>query len=344
MNTALHERTTLVITSIADSTNAALRDYAQKTAGHGIGYVIAGDAKSPKDFSLEGCNFLSLEQQFNSGFSLARILPVGHYSRKNIGYLEAMRAGSGVIIETDDDNYARSDFWKPRSPRVAALLYENRGWLNAYRLFSKQNIWPRGFDLESINNTPDNSYSEGVYHCPIQQGLADANPDVDAIYRMTQPLPVSFDRHPAVALGNMSWCPFNSQNTTWFKDAFMLMYLPSYCSFRMTDIWRSFVAQRICWANDMRVLFHSATVWQERNDHNLMSDFKDEIPGYLNNDSIAKRLESLSLRGGLEYIPDNLQACYKVFVDMNLIDAKELNLLEAWIDNVSHIMPDNTII
>ena len=62
---------------------------------------------------------------------------------------------------------------------------------------------------------------------PIWQGLADRNPDIDAIYRLTQPLPVHFDKTKLrIALAEGSICPFNSQNTTWFREAFPLMYLP----------------------------------------------------------------------------------------------------------------------
>lgn len=77
----------------------------------------------------------------------------------------------------------------------------------------------------------------------------------------------------------------------------------------MTDIWRSFVAQRVAWECGWSVLFHGPTVWQERNDHNLMRDFEDEVPGYLNNSAIREALESLSLQKRLfprhqhEYAP-----------------------------------------
>src|SRR3712207_7949160 len=37
--------------------------------------------------------------------------------------------------------------------------------------------------------------------CPIQQGLADENPDVDAIYRLALPLPQNFRSDRRVALG-----------------------------------------------------------------------------------------------------------------------------------------------
>ena len=49
------------------------------------------------------------------------------------------------------------------------------------------------------------------------------NPDVDAIYRLTAKLPIIFEKNNTIALGSKTWCPFNSQNTTWFKPAFPLL-------------------------------------------------------------------------------------------------------------------------
>jgi hypothetical protein len=105
----------------------------------------------------------------------------------------------------------------------------------------------------------------------------------------------------------------------------------------MTDIWRSFVAQRICWANDWGILFHEPTVWQERNEHNLMRDFRDEVPGYLNNASIAEALDKLSLPHGADKLGDNLRACYEELVRMELVGKQELDLLEAWIADLEQI-------
>ncbi|MNR34419.1 hypothetical protein D3C85_1521910 [compost metagenome] len=109
------------------------------------------------------------------------------------------------------------------------------------------------------------------------------------------------------------------------------MYLPSYCSFRMTDIWRSFVAQRIAWTCNWPILFHQSTVRQERNEHNLMTDFKEEISGYTNNHQIIKSLSELSLKNGIDNIPENMILCYNKLMELGLIDPKELTLLEAWL-------------
>jgi len=145
------------------------------------------------------------------------------------------------------------------------------------------------------------------------------------------PLPQSFRKDRRVALADGSWCPFNSQNTRWWRDAFELLYLPSYCSFRMTDIWRSFIAQRIAWLNDWAILFTEPTMKQDRNVHNLMRDFEDEIPGYLHNETICETLQALPLESSQAKIADNLRICYEKLVAMSLIGKEELPLLDAWL-------------
>jgi hypothetical protein len=321
--------TALVITSISGP-NAVLRSFAEGCARKGIHFIMIGDVPSPKDFELDGCDFWSLERQRTMPFELAAILPERHYGRKNLGYLQAIGQGAGVILESDDDNFPLDGFWEARESRFNAATLQEKGWVNLYRYFSDERIWPRGFPLEHLQTPLPGLDGEMDVHCPIQQGLADKNPDVDAIYRLTGPLPVDFNKRAPIALGARSWCPFNSQNTTWRAEAFPLLYLPSYCSFRMTDIWRSYVAVRICWENDWNVLFHNSTVWQERNEHDLMKDFADELIGYQNNKAICERLEKLSLRSGTEHIHENMLKCYEQFIDMGLVGKAEMPLIEAW--------------
>ena len=334
--------TALVITSIA-SPNAVLRRYAQGCQERGMPFILIGDRSSPPDFQLEGCAYFGLDAQTEMPFALAKLLPERHYARKNLGYLEAIRRGATTIVETDDDNAPTDAFWAPRTQQVMAEPVAEPGWVNVYRHFSDERIWPRGFALERLQDPVPGVAPAASRNCPVQQGLADGDPDVDAIYRLTGLLPVNFSKraHP-VSLPPGSWCPFNSQNTTWFAAAFPLLYLPAYCSFRMTDIWRSFVALRIMHANDWQLLFHNATVWQDRNAHDLMRDMGDELVGYRNNLRVVERLAELEIVPGSAHLLTNLRACYSVFIDMGLVDAAERPLLDAWctdMERLAHTRP-----
>jgi hypothetical protein len=329
-------KTALIVTSISAPTEA-MKALAAGAADNQFDFYVIGDSKTPSGYQLDGCKFYSLEDQLDRGGRFARLCPTKHYARKNVGYLLALEAGAELIIETDDDNLPYESFWAARNRMQTVPVLENTDWVNIYSYFTPTNIWPRGLPLDAVQNgVPDYaSLRAREADCPIQQGLADEDPDVDAIYRLTLPLPVSFQPGRRVALGSNAWCPFNSQNTTWWKDAFPLLYLPAYCSLRMTDIWRSFIAQRIASVNGWAVLFHEATVWQERNEHNLMRDFEDEIPGYLNNRRIGKVLEQLDLRPGVDQLSDNLLICYEALIRIGVFDARELALLEAWTSSIT---------
>jgi hypothetical protein len=331
-------KTSLVITSIS-APNAALRQLAQGCRERGIAFYLIGDSSSPAEFHLDGCEFFSISRQEEAGLRFAALCPKRHYARKNIGYLLAIRDGAETIIETDDDNLPHPTFWNQRSRKQNVATLRDAGWLNVYGYFTDDLVWPRGLPLDAVRGSvpPFETLSVELVDCPIQQGLADGNPDVDAIFRLLFPATVRFHTSRRVALGRATWCPFNSQNTAWWPDAYPLLYLPAYCSFRMTDIWRSLVAQRIAWANGWMVLFHEATVWQDRNQHDLMRDFQDEIPGYLHNRRIAEALDALSLSPGVENIPDNLRLCYGELVRRSWLDGRELPLLDAWLDDLSEI-------
>jgi hypothetical protein len=332
----MSEKISLVVTSIAPP-QSILKALARGSAENNYHFIVIGDTTSPEKFQLDSCDFYSLEQQNDLPFKFSKACPLRHYSRKNIGYLIAAANGSDIIIETDDDNLPGTDFWNKRVRKQEVDYISEKGWVNVYRFFSDSRIWPRGYPLELLQNSAaEITANKGIVDCPVQQGLANGNPDVDAVYRLTLPLPQNF-KTGRIALGNQTWCPFNSQNTTFFKEAFPLLYLPSFCSFRMTDIWRSFIAQRIAWTNNWYILFHEPTVHQERNEHNLMKDFADEIPGYLNNFKICEALSGLDLKSGTDNIPDNMVRCYDKLINMELIDKAELKLLDNWLEDLNNI-------
>lgn len=321
---------TLIVTSISHPTKA-MKELANGAGANNLRFICIGDAKSPHRYILDNCEFFSLDDQQKITFETSALLPVGHYSRKNIGYLIAIRDGAQEILETDDDNSPLSDFWTRHSPLVKGRVKSNSEWVNAYSFFTDQKIWPRGFPLEKIGIPERGSIDcTGEHFSPIQQGLANGDADVDAVYRLTNNSLITFSDDEPLILGKGVWCPFNSQNTWWTSVAFELMYLPSYCSFRMTDIWRSFVAQACLWPNDWRLSFHAPSVFQERNQHDLLRDFQDEVPGYLNNQKIVDVFNSLNLRKGQYALHENMFLCYEKLIEMGLVEAKELEILSAW--------------
>jgi len=330
----------IVVTSIS-SPNEVLESIAEGSARSDFRFLVIGDVKSPADFALKDCRFLSLREQQGLNFRYASVCPERSYTRKNIGYLLAISEKAPYIVETDDDNFPRKEFWSERQQHIRGDQTPAKGWVNAYAFFTDAFIYPRGFPLREArslgSNTRERLSVAKAEYCPIQQGLADENPDVDAVYRLLYPLPFTFQEQTQLILAKGQWCPFNSQNTTFFPEAYPLMYLPAYCSFRMTDIWRSFVAQRIAWEYGWKIAFQSATVYQKRNEHDLMKDFEDEVAGYLHNEEIAQALDTTKLSGAPGSIFSNLRKCYETLINMGLISDAELPLLDAWSDDLQRV-------
>lgn len=329
-----------VVTTIQAPT-PAVRGLHRRLAACGGRLVVAGDQKGPAAFDLPECDFLSLADQRASGFALAPILPPGHYARKNVGYLRAIRAGATCVYETDDDN-APLATWAPRAETVEApRRVAGTGWTNVYRQFTADpQIWPRGFPLARVAAGPAPCGAPGApVRAPIQQGLVNGSPDVDAVWRLTQDRPFDFDARAPVWLGAGQWCPFNTQSTWWWPVAYPLLYVPSHCSFRTCDIWKSFVAQRCLWAAGMGVAFHAPEVVQDRNPHDYLRDFRDEVPGYLHNERIAEILSALPLPEGADRVADNLRACYAALAAETVFPPEELPLVDAWLADLGRMPP-----
>ncbi|HKQ76392.1 MAG TPA: STELLO glycosyltransferase family protein [Blastocatellia bacterium] len=325
-----------VITTIQEPT-PSIQILSKVNRDFGSRIIIIGDKKGPSRFDLECGDFFPLNAQAQLNFRLAQILPTGHYARKNLGYLIAIQRGASCIYETDDDNEPAAN-WRPRSLTIEAQKIAPTPWVNVYRLFSDELIWPRGFPLSLIRDPNtyciDRRTPAVTLNAPIQQGLSDSSPDVDAIWRLLFDHEFSFQPRPSVWLPPGSWCPFNSQSTWWWPIAYPLLYLPSFCSFRMTDVWRSFVAQRCLWELGYGLVFHPPEVIQRRNSHDNLQDFRDETPGYANNLQIVDLLTEADLQPGPNSVSDNLIRCYELLIRNGYIAKDESPLLNAWLEDL----------
>jgi hypothetical protein len=320
----------IVITSIFGPT-AGIRRFAEIP---GLRCVVVGDRKTPPGWVCPGVEYISPDAQLRLGYRLAESLPWDHYARKMIGYLWAMEQGAYAIVDTDDDNIP-SDDWA--FPDFDGDFAEARGpaYYNAYRRYTDEFVWPRGFPLRWIKDIAPPSWVEGQQQVGVWQGLADGDPDVDAIHRLTFSKQITFSKRAPIVLGAGTVCPFNSQNTMFRSDVFTLMYLPALVTFRFTDILRSLVAQPILWAHGYRLGFLSATVSQERNEHDLLDDFASEVPMYLHTERVVELATSIADAG--RSIDENLRSVYDALAEEGIVESGELALLDAWLEDIAAI-------
>lgn len=324
----------LVITTIAHPTRAVLR-FRELLAGWHL--IVVGDRKTPSSWDTEGVEFIQYDTPPPVAAELAALLPYNSYSRKNIGYIVAIAGGAPTIVETDDDNYPYDAFGARLHSRVRGQVCRQTGWVNVYQAFTTHRIWPRGLPLPVIGPSlgrPLDLGREIEADCPIQQYLADGDPDVDAIYRLVDGRDVRFAGTPVI-LEPGTWSPLNSQNTVWWPLAYRLLYLPSHVSFRVTDIWRGLVATAVREARGWSIAVLPPTVLQERNPHDLLQDFADEVPAYLENARILERL--IAAVAPRSNDAGALRAAYEELLAMGLVPREELGLVDAWNEALDEI-------
>ena len=336
----------LVITTIQPPTNG-VRAIAQRAADNGMRFFVIGDQRSPREWECQGATYYSYEQQTQLPFATAEVVPPNTYTRKMLGYLLAAVTGCSTIRETDDDNLPYDKFFDVPPTVIRARIAKSiKSWVNIYSYFTDRYTWPRGFPLRHLHDAGRSeapiSGEDDVSGLIIFQAIADGDPDVDAVYRLTgcDVSDIHFSQNPPLRIPHGSWTPFNSQATTWPIELLPLMYLPSTCSFRMTDIWRSFIAQRLLPSFDAKLLITSATVFQERNAHDLMRDFVDEIEGYTGYERFIHTLEEIPVGGRESSVLSDLRLIYLRLVQENFFASSEIPLLEAWLTDIKELQPE----
>lgn len=320
----------IIITSIFPPTEAV--EAFSKLKEHQL--IVVGDRKTPENWQHNNVQYLSVKDQEASGYQLAKVMPYNHYCRKMLGYLEAIKQGAETIVDTDDDNIPKANWQFPALEATYDALPVDEGFVNIYQLFTNQKIWPRGLPLNLINTDFQLESKLQRANCKvgIWQGLADEDPDVDAIYRLTSDTWCDFNERAPVVLPAGTVCPFNSQNTLIRKELFPLLYLPTYVTFRFTDILRGLVAQPIMNLYGYQLGFTQATVVQKRNPHDYMKDFESEIPMYLHCEKVVELTHQAI--SATHSIKDNLHLAYEAFLKAGIVTEKEMTTLEAWLQDI----------
>jgi hypothetical protein len=312
----------LIITTI-NPPNERLKEY--QSLGYNL--VIVGDTKSDDSLweqSEYSDYYLSYADQKQLYPELSELIGERTYARKNIGYLYAASKGAKIMWETDDDTFPRMDVGDPLKyiDEKYCVAPDGVNVWNPYDYFAEETkIWPRGLPLGNVlhpsaSHKPFNQNT----NFSILQTLVNLEPDVDAIFRLTQnyePMHFSPTRDVVKLLGD-TLTPANTQSTFWVKrEDFVWMYFPKTVSNRMGDILKMYIAQKHC-----ELAYAGFLTEQIRNEHDFMVDFKEEVPLYLSVDSLLDEIMNLKFET-LSQIYENLSA-------LKICDPAEVHIADSF--------------
>jgi len=299
------------------------------TSQPGWDLIVVGDSKTDDSWyrSLH-CIYLGLTEQKEQFPSLFEKIPLRSYTRKMFGYLYAIQHNKSIIYDTDDDNKYTDDLDLFMSSKNSVTC-DTPGFVNLYRLFTDEHIWPRGIppNHTSVTEVPSVTPGAPALDVAVIQGLVNNDPDVDAFYRINvKNTPFTFEKDPGydVILGKNSVCPFNTQNTFWFDPStFYAMYLPVSVTFRYTDILRGFIALFQLWKQNKTIKFTLPTAIQDRNEHDLKKDYESEEPMYKTAEQVIQLLHENSDAG--------LKDVYRILCNHGIVQESEMAVLDEWL-------------
>ncbi|KAK3600918.1 hypothetical protein CHS0354_013298 [Potamilus streckersoni] len=284
--------------------------------------------------------------------AISRTLPWKHFGRKNIGYVYSIHHGAEYIWDFDDDNVGIINLTMLIEKTNFSYLIPCSGWsntlINPYPYFGVNETysWPRGFPLEEIRNptvTPRLCQSYAPMTIGVIQSLANKQPDVDAIYRLTRDNPFDFKAtlrsHQPIMIPRGSYTPFNAQATLWAKPAFFYIPLPISVDGRVTDIWRSYFAEYFFHRDDIKLIFSPPYVRQDRNPHNLLKDLDAENDLYLRSNLLTNLLSELSNTN----ISLGLQQLYDELYMRGYIESEDLKFIYAWVKTIEAIYKERQL-
>jgi hypothetical protein len=296
--------------------------------------IIVGDLKTPDSYKNEDCIFLDIRLQKILYPELYELIPFNHYSRKNFGYVYAIQHKYKIIYETDDDNIPYDNFDNIlKYDNIHLISEHNNKWINIFKYFTNNNhIWPRGYPLSLLKNEPNFSIENTDIEPSIINGLVENDPDVDALFRIIckHQDSIVWEKNKTVLISNKNVCTFNTQNTFWLNpELFVSMLIPSTVSFRYCDILRGIICNIILKKTNNYMMYSSPNVVQNRNEHNLINDFKSEYEMYIHNEKILDFIEN-----DLDIIIDVkelLQQIYNNLLINGVIKELDIIILNAWI-------------
>lgn len=322
----------IIITTINKYENTSIENYLK----YNYDIIVVGDKKTPHD-TYKNKNIIYLSPESDYFYELSNLLPYNHYCRKNLGYLYVIKNKYDIIFDTDDDNYPMENFDSWNSKNMIFKFIKSPKYPNILSLYTNIHIWPRGYPLELINKKQNIELEDceeklkskiGIY-----QGLSEGEPDVDAIFRLTNQNyndDIKFDDNKAFLINKNVYSQGNTQITLWVKpELFHLLYIPCTVSFRFCDILKMYIAQKCMWEYDKLLCYISPIVRQNRNEHDFMKDFHSEYSMYSETLNLIDEIfNNINLNGNKE----DILLIYNKLLENKIVLEKEIIILKKWLE------------
>ena len=301
-----------IVTTTINPPSKAINLFAEKKDWK---LIIVGDLITPHELfrSLEKNHnnvlYLSPDDQKKKYPELSKAIGWRSIQRRNIGFIEAYKRGAEIVATIDDDNIPLKNWGENLMLGKKTEVNYYTTDLEAFDPVGATNypaLWHRGYPLQLLPKRDYTKKSTKTISPDIQADFWNGDPDIDAVCRMEYAPECSFeDKYFPIASNRIS--PFDSQNTFLTRKVLKNYFLLPEIG-RMDDIWASYYLQAIGY----KVIYGKASVYQERNKHDLIEDMKAEYLGYENSLTILKSIKK-DPESILNFLPDKSKKCLEIY-------------------------------
>jgi hypothetical protein len=109
--------------------------------------------------------------------------------------------------------------------------------------------------------------------------------------------------------------------------------MPKGVSFRVSDIWRGYWVQRLLWDTGGALCFLPPNAYQDRNEHDILKDFSQELDLYLKADRFITMLSDW--RSDRQNLFDRMNDLFACMVVEEFFGSEDLKLAQAWIEDLT---------
>ena len=293
-----------IVTTTVNSPTEATKRFAEKKDWT---LVVVGDTKTPhQEYKDIDCVYLSPNIQETLHKELSDVIGWKSIQRRNLGFLFAYQHGADIVATVDDDNIPYDD-WGDNvlvGQEVECDLYEPEDDVfDPLSVTNTPHIWHRGYPIELLQKRHRVEYKGKVKRkVLVQADLWDGDPDIDAMARLTMKPIVKYNIENPFCSNKIA--PFNSQNTFLSREVIPFYTVLPHIG-RMDDIWGAYIMQHY-FPNS--VIYNKASVYQDRNIQDLITNLEKEVIGYRNTLSLIKNLSDYN-----SYLPEKTQEFFKIY-------------------------------
>jgi hypothetical protein len=326
-----------------------------------VRFFVAFDKKTPSEiYAIADGDTKMLPEAIQSDWKCSEALGWNTIARRNIAFLEALKWGADVIYSWDNDNL---NVDTQHFENIGSRFEYRRGELNSAGTWMYAGGEPKLFNGIKISG-PNGWFDPGSLLIPqtrhrgipwshrnvnhagpvtdvkigVVAGLVIGDPDIDAVTRMEHRPDIGGVHllgQTGIVVDPHTWTVFNSQNTAVIRELIPAWFMMSGVG-RHDDIYASLIVQRVARERNLHVHFGPPFTYQQRNEHNLITDLRREIDGMENVAVLAELLDHIPLPG--KSVIEDTRTIYSTLEHCDWLPDEAIYAAHKWLDDCESVL------